>query len=407
MNIGIDIRILAKGTRTGVENYTVNLLSGLLKKNRAIKYKLFCNGFKKPKLDYPWLNSSNVKIKTLRIPNRIFDLFLRFLKLPKIDRVVGGVDIFLSPHFLLLPVSGRTKTIVVFHDLSFVRFPELFSFSKLIWHKFIYPKNQARKADLIIAVSDSTKNDLINLYGIPQEKIKVIYPAAGEEFKRVEKTDPKLPKVKEKYNLPDSFILYFGTIEPRKNISGLIEAFEKIKKQETKIPLEVQWDGFEGVVKSEKKNFFDFKKLKLVIAGNRGWLYNDVFGKIGNSPYKNDIIVTGFIDEEDRPYLYGLAKIFVYPSFFEGFGFPPLEAMACGIPTAVSNRSSLPEVVGDSAIMFDPQNTDEIALAIKDILEDSNLREALVERGLRRAKLFDWSKTADEFLDVFEKVWKK
>ena len=404
MNIGIDIRILAKGTRTGVENYTVNLLSGLLEKDKSITYKLFCNGFKKPKLDYCWLGLNNVKIKILRIPNRILDLFLRFLRFPRIDGIVGGVDIFLSPHFLLLPVDKKTKTIVVFHDLSFVRFPEFFSFSKLIWHKFIYPKNQARKADLIIAVSDSTKNDLINLYEIPQEKIKVIYPAAGKEFRKIEKTDQKLLKVKEKYNLPDSFVLYFGTIEPRKNISGLIEAFEKIKKQETKIPLEVRWDGFEGMVRGEKKNLFSFRKLKLVIAGNRGWLYGDVFEKIEKSPYREDIIVTGFIEESDRPYLYNLAEIFVYPSFFEGFGFPPLEAMACGIPVAVSNKSSLPEVVGDSAIMFDPQNIDEIGFAIKNILQDRGLKELLIEKGLQRAKLFNWDKTAEEFLNIFKKT---
>jgi glycosyltransferase involved in cell wall biosynthesis len=403
MNIGIDIRILAKGTKTGVENYTVNLLSHLLGKNKSINYRLFCNGFRKPRIDYPWLKLNNVRVKTLRIPNRIFDLFLRFLKFPKIDKIIGGADIFLSPHFLLLPVREKTKTIVVFHDLSFVRFPEFFSFSKLLWHKFIYPKNQAKKADLIVAVSNSTKNDLINLYGIPEEKIKVIYPAVGEEFKPIEKTDQKLLGVKEKYNLPNSFILYFGTIEPRKNLLALIEAFEKIKGQEIKTPLEVQWDGFEGVVKNEKKDFFAFQDLKLVIAGNKGWLYKDVFEKIEKSPYRKDIIVTGFIDEGDRPYLYNLAEMFVYPSFFEGFGFPPLEAMACGIPTAVSNKSSLPEVVGGAAVMFDPQNIDEIGFAIKEILENKKLREFLFEKGLQRIKLFDWDKTAEEFLNLFKK----
>jgi glycosyltransferase involved in cell wall biosynthesis len=404
MNIGIDIRILAKGTRTGVENYALNLLSCLLKKDKSIKYKLFCNGFKKPRIDYPWSKLSNVKIKTLRIPNRIFDLFLRFLKFPKIDTIVGGVDIFLSPHFLLLPVKKKTKTIVVFHDLSFVRFPEFFSFPKLLWHKFIYPKNQAKKADLIVAVSESTKDDLIDLYGVPREKVNVIYPAVGEEFKPIEKNDSGLQRVREKYNLPQSFILFFGTIEPRKNITALIEAFEKIKKQEINPPLEVRWDGFEGTVKSEKRNSFNFQDLKLVIAGNKGWLYGDIFEKIEESPYRKDIIVTGFIEEGDRPYLYNLAEMFVYPSFFEGFGFPPLEAMACGIPTAVSNKSSLPEVVGDGAIMFDPQNIDEIGFAIKEMFENKGLREILIERGLKRAKFFDWDKTAEKFLNLFGKL---
>lgn len=402
MNIGIDIRILAKGTKTGVENYTANLLSHLLEKDKSIKYKLFCNGLRRPKIDHPWLKLDNVEVKILRIPNRIFDLFLRFLKIPKIDKIVGGVDVFLSPHFLLLPVKKKTKTIIVFHDLSFVRFPEFFSFSKLLWHKLVYPRNQAKKADLIIAVSESTKNDLISLYGIPKEKIKVIYPAVGKEFKPIEKTGPGLLNVKKKYNLPDSFILYFGTVEPRKNLLALIAAFEKIKTQKVKTPMEVKWDGFEGTVRNGKKDFFAFNNLKLVIAGNKGWLYDEVFEKIEKSFFKKDIIVTGFIEENDRPYLYNLAELFVYPSFFEGFGFPPLEAMACGIATAVSNKSSLPEVVGDSTIIFDPQNIDEIVFAVKEILEDNKLKKFLIKKGLERVKLFDWNKTAEEFLNLFK-----
>lgn len=403
MTIGIDIRILSKGTRTGVENYTLNLLSGLLGKDKSIKYKLFCNGFKKAEFNYPWARLGNVKIKTLRIPNRVFDLFLRFLKLPKIDKIIGGADIFLSPHFLLLPVKKETKTIVVFHDLSFVRFPEFFSFPKLVWHKFIYPKNQARRADLIIAVSDSTRNDLINLYGIPKEKIKVIYPAIGKEFRPIKDEKEKLEAVKKKYGLPEKFILYFGTIEPRKNIVALIKAFEKIKNNGLNAGVDIKWEGFEGFVQKEKE-FFNFNELKLVIAGNKGWLYGDVFKQIEESPYYNEIFISGFIDEADRPYLYNLAEAFVYPSFFEGFGFPPLEAMACGIPTAVSKTSSLSEVVGDGAIMFDPQNIDEITFALKEILENKDLRRMLAIRGLSRAELFDWDKTAEEFLEIFRKT---
>jgi len=402
MNIGIDIRILAKGTRTGVENYTVNLLSHLLPKDKSINYKLFCNGLKKPNLNFSWLNLPNVKVKILRIPNRILDLFLRFLKFPKIDKLVGGVDIFLSPHFLLTPVDKKTKTIVVFHDLSFVRFPEFFSLPKLLWHRFIYPKNQAQKAELIVAVSKSTRNDLINLYHIEPDKVKVIHPAVGKEFRQIEKNNPTLLRVREKYNLPEKFILYFGTIEPRKNILGLIKAFEKIKGRQKMVPLDVQWNGFEGVVRRENKDFFDFGDLKLVIAGNKGWLYEEVFEKIEKSSFKKDIIFTGFIAEEDKPYLYNLAEVFVYPSFFEGFGFPPLEAMACGIPTVVSNSSSLPEVVGNGAIMFDPQNIDEVSCAIVEILENNQLKKFLVKKGLERVKFFDWEKTAEEFLELFK-----
>ena len=157
MNIGIDIRVLAKRTRTGVEDYTINLLSHLLPMDKSVKYRLFYNGFKKLQLDYPWLKLPNVKIKKFRIPNRIFDLFLRFLKFPKLDKILKGINIFLSPHFLLTPVSKNIKTIIIFYDFSFIRFPEFFSLPKLLWHKFVYPQKQAQKADLIIAISESTK----------------------------------------------------------------------------------------------------------------------------------------------------------------------------------------------------------------------------------------------------------
>ena len=132
MKVGVDVRILAKGRRTGVEDYTINLLSHLLPMDKSIKYRLFYSGLGKPKMDYPWLGLPNVKTKGLRIPNKIFDLFLRFLQFPKLDKILKGIDVFLSPHFLLAPVSKGTKTIIVFYDLSFVRFPKFFSLSILI-----------------------------------------------------------------------------------------------------------------------------------------------------------------------------------------------------------------------------------------------------------------------------------
>jgi len=411
MTIGIDIRVLGKGTMTGVENYTINLLSHLIPLDKSIKYRLFYNGLRKPDLQFKWLKSSNVKLKIWRIPNRIFDLFLRFLKFPKLDKILGPpageagkVDIFLSPHFLLAPVSQNTKTIIVFYDLSFIRFPEFFSLPKLLWHKFVYPKRQAQKADLIVSISDSTKKDLINLYGIQPEKIRVIYPGIGEEFRVIDKNDPQLFRVKEKYKIPDEFILYFGTIEPRKNILGLIKAFEETKRERGKKILEVDWQGFEGLVKNHGEKFVDFSKLKLVIAGTKGWLCEKIFKKVKESEFSKDIVFTGFIEEEDKPYLYNLAKVFVWPSFFEGFGLPPLEAIACGVPTIVSNKSSLSEVVGDGAIMVDSQNLDELVFAIKEILSNHELSDYLRNQGLKKAKEFNWDKTANEFLNLFKEL---
>jgi glycosyltransferase involved in cell wall biosynthesis len=406
MTIGIDIRVLAKGTRTGVEDYTINLLSRLLadKSNNpakdGVKYKLFYSGFKKFKLNYSWLKGKNIKIKKIRIPNRILDLFLKFIRFPKLDRILGGVDIFISPHFLITPLSKRSKRIMIFYDLSFLRFPKFFSFSKKMWHRFMAPQKQARKSDLIVAISESTKRDLIDFYDINPGRVKVIYPGIDEKFQPIDKSDSRLSEVVNKYGLSDNFILYFGTIEPRKNILGTIKAFEEIKREKLGKLLDVDWQGFEGVVRGQKDILFDFSKLKLVIAGTKGWLYKEVFEEVKNSEFKDDILFVGFVDEDDKPYLYNLAKVFIYPSFFEGFGLPPLEAMACGVPTIVSNKSSLSEVVGNSAIMIDPQNIDEMALAIKEILENKELNIFLKNKGIERTKQFNWDNTVKEVLKL-------
>jgi len=212
----------------------------------------------------------------------------------------------------------------------------------------------------------------------------VIYSGVGKQFRPIKNGSVALKltaqptvKLKKKYNLPDRFVLYFGTIEPRKNLIGLIKAFELLKSQ-----------GERG------------SQIKLVIAGTNGWLYKDILKTAQESKYRRDIIFTGFIEDKDKPYLYNLAELFVYPSFFEGFGFPPLEAMACGLPTIVSHTSSLPEVVGQGALMIDPYNIDELAWAMEMALTDSNLKERLIKKGIAQAKKFSWSKCARQTLKV-------
>jgi len=386
MTIGIDIRVLAKGTRTGIEEYVLNLLPRLLPLDKKIKYKLFYNALKKVKLDYPWLDLPNVELCEFRIPNRLFFASARYLGQPKIDKLLKGIDIYFNPHFFVAPVFPKCKKVITFHDLSFEHHPQLFSHRKILWQKFLMnTKQEAKKADKIMADSFSTKEDLINIYKIDPAKIKVVYLGVSKDFKPIRKDNSQLKRVRKKYSLPKPFILYFGTIEPRKNLILLIKAFEALKEKSI-------WKGFEGGV---------FSDLKLVIAGAKGWLYKDIFKEVENSKYKKDIIFTGFVDDKDKPHLYNLANLFVYPSFFEGFGFPPLEAMACGVPTIVSNASSLPEIVSDGAVMIDPYNVDELAFAIRKVLEDKDLRENLIKKGLKQAKKFSWDKTAQEVLRVF------
>ncbi len=378
MTIGIDIRFLARGTRSGIEEYTINLLSRLLSLDKNIKFKLFYNAFNQVELDYDWLNLPNVELKKFRWPNRfVFDPAAKFFKLPKIDKLLGGCDVFFAPHFLLSPVSNDCRKITTFHDLSFEYFPDFFSWRKRFWHTSLAPRRRALEADKLIAVSESTKNDLVDLYGAVPETVKVIYSGIESGLKKNELAKEQKSSIRKKYNLPENLILYFGTIEPRKNLVGLIRAYEIFRRQ-----------------------MAGDTKYSLVLAGNSGWLYNDIFAEAKKSSFAQDIIFTGFINPVDKIYLYNLASLFVYPSFFEGFGFPPLEAMSCGVPVVCSHTSSFPEVVGEAALMIDPYNFGEIAWAMKEVLADKELRQDLIKGGFIKVKNFSWDKCAEETLKL-------
>ncbi|MFZ2970611.1 MAG: glycosyltransferase family 1 protein, partial [Minisyncoccia bacterium] len=374
------------------EEYTEKLLSNMLGLDSGIKFKLFYNGYKKVKLSHDWLNLPNVELVEFRIPNRALDISSKLAGFPKIDRLLCGIDVMFSPHIFLSSLSPKCRSVVTFHDLSFEKYPEFYSKVKSYWHLSMDPKKQARRANRIITVSQSTKNDLISLYDIDPKKIKVIYSGIEQESRiknqesRVEDKKTKLLEVKKKYNLPEKYILYLGTLEPRKNIVGLIKAFELFKNRET------------------KTNKLPATSYKLIIAGGKGWLYKKIFDTIEKSGYKEDIILTGFINENDKRYIYELADLFVYPSFYEGFGFPPLEAMSYGVPTITSNVSSLPEAVGDSAIMIDPYDHDELANAIENVLCDRKLRDILIAKGRKRIKKFSWQNCARETLETLTSV---
>jgi len=386
MRIGIDVRCLAKGRRTGVEEYTLNLLKNLFKIDSKNKYILFFNSYKASQACFGWIKDyPNVKIKVFRLPNKLLNFCFWYLGWPKIDKMIGGCDIFFMPNIIFGSASRKTKLIVTIHDLSFERYPETFSWKKRLWHIFINPKKICQRADKIMAISESTKNDLISIYGIHPEKITVIFNGLPEKFKPISHNDGNLIKIKEKYNLPYKFILYLGTIEPRKNIVGIIRAFNMSQKY------------------AKKNNREDILKFKLVLAGYSGWLSKKIFQEAEKSEFKEKIIFIDSISDDDKEYLYNLASVFVYPSLFEGFGFPPLEALKCGIPTITSNNSSLPEVAGENAILIDPTKPTEIYEALKEILSSKELQEKLKSKPVPE---FSWRKTAEGFLKLIVKFGK-
>lgn len=377
MKIGFDARCLEEEKISGVGEYALELSKNILVANTKNKVVIFSNSFKqKNSFNFQWLAKySNAKLKRFFFPNKILNFFLWYFNRPRIDKLAGNADIFFAPNINFLSISKNCPLAITFHDLSFESLPAFFPLKTRLWHKlFVNPRRIARMAKKIIAVSESTKEDLEKIYGIYPQKIDVIYHGVSDDFKEINSINPKLTEIQKKYNLPQKFILYLGNIEPRKNLSSVIAAYETLISESPKLA-----------------------KYKLVLAGN--------ISSLCRSIAKNENVITcGYIKREDRPYLYNLASLFVYPSFLEGFGLPVLEAMACGAPVITSHNSSLPEVAGNAAIFIEPDRPTEILKAAEHILTDKKLYNKIKNRGLKQARIFSWKKCAKETLCVLESM---
>jgi len=380
MKIGIDIRPLMEKEYSGVSEYTLNLVKAILAQDRENEYKLFYNSGRDISGRMPEFKNENAEIASTHYPNKIFNYLLqKTLRYPEIDKMLG-VDIFWLPNPNFISLSRKAKKILTIHDLSWLRCPNFFSLRRNLWHYIINIKKLIRESDKIIAVSENTKNDIMDLTGVSGSKVEVIYSGIDEELRVIGKNDQSLKEVKKKYNLADKFILFLGTQEPRKNIVGLIKAYNEFRK-----------------------NSAGGKEVELVIAGGKGWKERRTVNEWKKSKYQEDIKFLNYIPRQDKVYLYNLASVFVYPSFYEGFGFPPLEAMACGLPTITAFSSSLPEVAGEVSLLVDPYKTGEIAQAIERVLSDDNLKNDLIERGREKTSEFSWQKAAGKYIDIFKK----
>ena len=379
MKIGVDIRALLQGKETGVEEYVEQLLVKLFDVDQKNEYILFYNAWRIHVMDLSWVEKyPNVSIKRFRVPNKLFNFSLWYFGYPEIDRLLGNVDIFFMPNLNFIALSQKTRLLLTVHDLSFEHYPQTFSWKRRLWHSFVNPRRLCKRADTIFAVSASTKADLVETYGIQTKKIVESLNGLSERFRKRDRNDLDLLAVKDRYHLPYKFILALGTIEPRKNIVSVVRAYNRLRTLGQK----------------------NFEQYKLVISGGRGWKMNETMQEILTSPFHKDIIITDFIATEDKISVYNLAELFVYPSHFEGFGFPPLEAMRCGTPVITSNTSSLPEIVGSAAILIDPDQPDELYRAMKEVLSDTMLREYLITRGMRRSMHFQWLRSAQTFLQA-------
>ena len=369
MKIGIDVRCLMESQYSGISEYTYNLLTGLFQLDSINEYVLFYNSAQRSAV--PEFAFRNVTVREFQYPNKLFNLSMRFLKIAAIDRLLGGVDVMLVPNFLFLNLSRRCKTVLIVHDLSFERYPEFFTAKKRLWHRLIGTRALCRRAAAIIAISENTKRDLVSLYRIDPHRISVVLPGISELF--FSPIEPStLEAVKKKYQLPGRYILALGNLEPRKNITTLIQAFQKMSNND----------------------------YRLVIAGGRGWKNTALYRQWQHSPVKDRIVFLGYVDAVDKPALYRQAAMFVYPSIYEGFGLPPIEAMACGTPVICSFGSSLPEAVGDAALMVDPYNIEELARMMDQLAADGALARTLVERGRKRSQQFRWQAAATAIFNI-------
>ena len=361
----------AVGKKTGVGWYIYNIVKELSKSDKNDYIAEFINFMGrhdvKSQIDY------DIKIKQNKLLTYTMYNFLTKKMNISHNLILGTKsDIY---HFFnfTIPKNIKGKVIVTIYDTVFFSAPETMGDMKAISEY----KYAAERSDLILTISESAKSDIIKHFNVDEKKIEIVTPGIDLEKYLHNYTDIELENVRKKYKLPENYILYLGTIEPRKNIERTIKAFIKYKKE----------------VKDD---------LKFVIVGGKGWKYDNIMKLIESMG--TDIILTGYIDEEDKIPIYKLAQLFAFPSLYEGFGMPVLEAMAAGVPVITSNVSSLPEVAGDAAILVDPLNEDEIFEAYKKILSDKKLQLEMIEKGLEQAKKFEWKESAKVLEQIYEKM---
>ena len=369
MKIAVHGSHLCQEREDGNQTYILNLFRAIREIDKDNQYVFYYNKPSSKKVEAP-----NFEHKVQQAPfmwtQRVFPFLLRKDK-PDV--------LFMPIQMLPFLKAKKQKSVVTIHDLAFLLYPETFPAKDAFLHK-LYVREAITKADHLIAITEATKQDIVKFYNIDSAKITVVYHGVDKErFRLMKKGEEYLVnEVKAKYGITKPYLLYIGNVQPRKNIQGLIKAYQKLRANTS-------------------------HNYQLVIAGAKAWLVEDVMKEIGED-YREDIIFTGrFADSELTPLLWG-ADTFVLPSFYEGFGLPILEAMACGVPTLVSNTPSLVEVGGEASLSFDPHNIDDIAKVLDNVISNPKLRQEMRNLGLKRVEDFSWEKCAQKTIDVIKQV---
>jgi glycosyltransferase involved in cell wall biosynthesis len=368
--------------KAGIATYTHNIAENLFKIDHKNTYSVF---------HYDHLIKEPLSAQMSQLPKQTVAwsarqwrliVALRYGLNMTMDKIVMPQPtppsaIFHATEHLLPPLKGA-KCVFTFHDAIYALFPQFHLRANLFYLNAMMPLF-LRRAHKIIAVSECSKRDCVRLYGIDPHKITVIYEGVDARYRPVTDID-EYERVRDKYRLPRNFILYLATIEPRKNLLALIESYHQVINHGSQSQAAVD----------------------LVIAGKKGWLFEPVFEKVRALGLQERVHFTDWVAQDDAPVMMNMAQVFIYPSLYEGFGLPPLEAMACGTPVICSNTSSLPEVVGDAGLLIDPHNVETMTQALERLLNDQALRQDLSARGLKQAAKFNWEQAARQTLAVYD-----
>jgi len=391
MRIGFDYTAAVR-QGAGIGRYTRQLLRALVELDTQNEYVLLvaargvalggdprpgCRGLGYASELADIATRSNVRVVNIPLSDRALAILWHRLRLPLwVELFCGRLDLFHSPDFTL-PPTRRASGVLTVHDLSFIRVPDS-AHPRLRAFLLQAVPRSVQRADWVLADSECTKRDLIELMGSSAERVQVVYPGVERRFRPIGEAEV-LAAVQRRYELPPRFVLALSTLQPRKNFERLIQAY---------------------ALMSEALR----RDVKLVIAGGRGWCYDSIFEMVKTLQMGDAVHFSGYVADEDLPALYSLAELFALPSLYEGFGLEPLEAMACGTPVVTSDVSSLPEVVGDAGLCVDPLDVDRLAEAMELVFADAALRQEMIRKGMKRARQFSWEAAAQKLLHLYERA---
>lgn len=378
LNIGIDgLPLQIVGNQTGVYQYTRQLLDGLQTLDRQNQYQLFffsCRDSATRQLVDSYQFQDNFHKRLYRAPYRLLRTLGRWA--PANSRLLGKLDVYHGPAFRLLPRSYYRRSLATIHDINFLKHPELFPDSRGREEYLYETAHAVRHADLLVTVSEFTKAEVMQAYAVDAQRIRVVYPGINADF-HAQHPPALIAQALQRYGIRAPYLLFVGLQEPKKNLVRLLEAFALARGSLS-------------------------QPYQLVLVGASGPATPDIVKRAAELNLGDDLLLTGHVAKADLPLLYAGAETFIFPSLYEGFGIPVIEAMASGTPVIASNVASLPEVVGNAGLLIDPLNSVDLAEAIHAVLSNAELKQGLIQRGFIQASQFSWAEMARQYFQIYQ-----